>query len=106
MLGGGKIKRSWRARHFVGIVFALLIIVITVQNIKTVDFDLFSWQINISLTILLALAMSLGFIIGVIMMKTKERRTVFSTSNQKRPFGKNPKGRSKWRIFNRFGKRW
>jgi len=66
-----------RARTVVIIVLAILALTLVAQNTQVVTFQLFFWSLTMSRVILLAGALSIGLLIGLLLGRPwRRRRTV------------------------------
>lgn len=63
-----------KAKHIIILVIVALFLIILFQNTQEVTLRLFFWQQGMSLIILLAVLLFLGFIIGYVVAKITGRR--------------------------------
>lgn len=63
-----------KAKHIIILVLVALFLIILFQNTQEVTLRLFFWQQSMSLIILLAVLLFLGFIIGYVVAKITGRR--------------------------------
>ncbi|MFQ5868683.1 MAG: LapA family protein [Candidatus Zixiibacteriota bacterium] len=63
-----------KAKHIIILIIVALFLIILFQNTQEVTLRLFFWQQGMSLIILLAVLLFLGFIIGYVVAKITGRR--------------------------------
>ena len=60
-----------KTKLIIASILFLLLVVIIVQNTQVVTLQLFFWKISLSRIVLIALTLSIGFVLGYIVAKLK-----------------------------------
>lgn len=67
-----------KLKYIIGLILAVLVIIVFIQNTQVVNYRVFFWRISVSQIILVPLTLLIGFAFGYLIAKIRKKRSTSS----------------------------